>query len=524
LLEHLEHFSLHPFFKFAAMGLGRQLPVAVALLSASATALRRGKEAVSPDRWGDIADAMKLPTDEIEPEISASATTEDGRPVFDFRAWGDEFDAKTFDQAVDHLNAYHQQDTGLDADTTTFKQRYWINTKSWAGAAAKAPIFVVISPYGGFNTYAYGFIGEMSRDMGAMVIMAEGRFSPGSLPFNESGFDKQANRIGLASSENALRDYVMLISHIRDTYDPEWVCPTGTYGTSLAGMYAAWLRYKFPNVFDFAVASGSPMTGYPGTSDTLAFTRVTTEAWLDESGGDESCIDLVRDSFKALEGHECSGKLWTNVYYEGTYYAYPPRGRILSACQRGAAKKAAGGSPFEVAIELCGSDCNKGSCPSGGAGAPSMWGYLSCTQVVNPIGSNGVSDFFWPPALWNTENRARSCKEKWDIEPLREGNYHADLFGWHRLSQLADSTSRILFAFGAYDAWTGFALSTTDISEELPVVVAPGGCHGSDLIGTRAEDTAGMLEARDKESGHVARWVAAIKARPAVVSVPFPGN
>merc|ERR1719476_899436 len=132
-----------------------------------------------------------------------------------------------------------------------------------------------------------------------MVIKVEGRFAPDSLPFNETGFAKQANRIGLASAENALRDYVMMLSSLRDTYDPEWVCPVGTFGTSLAGMYAAWLRFKFPNVVDMAVASGSPMTGYPGTSDTLAFTKTVTEAWRSE--GDTECVDLVRDSFKALE-------------------------------------------------------------------------------------------------------------------------------------------------------------------------------------------------------------------------------
>merc|ERR1740121_3216696 len=285
-----------------------QRALAAVVLSGCAVALRRSKTGNAPDmmeRWSEIADALKLPTDEIEPEFSGAAT-EGGRPPFDYNAWGAEFEAKTFEQQADHLNAYHQQGVGLKRNTTTFQQRYWINTKAWSGAAAKGPIFVVISPYGGFNAYAYGFIGEMARDVGAMVIQAEGRFSPGSLPFSNSSFDKQANRIGLASAENALRDYVMMLSSLRDTYDPEWVCPVGTFGTSLAGMYAAWLRYKFPNVVDFAVASGSPMTGYPGTSDTLAFTRTTTEAWLDASG--DECVDLVRDSFKALEGHECSSK------------------------------------------------------------------------------------------------------------------------------------------------------------------------------------------------------------------------
>jgi len=501
------------------MGIQKQLVLALGLLPTCALALRKGKQERSggvQDHFSKIANALKIPTDELEGDSSQSQrfSVQGGRPAFDYRAWGREFEAKTFEQQADHLNAYHQQTAYLESDTATFQQRYWINTKAWGGAAARAPIFVIISPYGGFSTFAYGFVGEMSRDLGAMVVEVEGRFAPDSLPFNESGFDRQANRMGLASSENALRDYVMLISHLRDTFDPEWVCPTATFGTSLAGMYAAWLRYKFPNVVDMALASGSPMSGYPGTSDTLAFTRTVTEAWLDASG-DPGCIELVRDSFRALEEHAESGNLWSFAYNEATYNAYPPRGRIAAACARGYAKREAGGSPVETALALCGSDCNQESfLPS--APGDSMWGYLSCTQVVNPIGSDGVSDFFLPVDLWDVENRRRSCMEKWGVEPQREGNYHADLFGWHRLPQLAGSITKILFAFGTYDAWTGFALSKKDISPELPVVMAKGGCHGSDLIGTRAEDTADLLEARKTELSHIKRWVEEVKARPGV--------
>jgi len=488
-----------------------QLVLVLAFFS-GVVALRRrqGHKAALPhDTWAGIANALKLPTDELEvgaPVRTSSSQT--GRPVFDYIAWGDEFRTMYFEQQADHLNAYHQQTAGLDSNTTTFQQRYWINTRAWNGASAKAPIFVVISPYGNFNSYAYGFVGEMSRDLGAMVVQIEGRFAPGSMLFNESGFDRQANRIGLASAENALRDHAMLISHLRDVYDPDWVCPTATFGTSLAGMYAAWLRFKFPNVVDMAVASGSPMTGYPGTSDTLAFTKTITEAWRAE--GDSDCVDLVRDSFKALENEDCSGNLWTMVYYEATYYSYPPRGRIPDACQRAVAKRDAGGSPIEVALELCGSSCD--DCSSSD-GSDTMWGYLSCTQVVNPIGSNGVSDFFWPPEPWDVEVRRQNCMADWNIEPQKEGNYHADLFGWHRLRQLAGSVTKIIFAFGTYDAWTGFALSTTDVSPELPVVMAPGGTHGGDLIGTRGDDTPEMLAARDTELGHLSRWIDDVQAQ-----------
>jgi len=483
-------------------------PFALAtLLTSQVTALRVGGETrrASPDIWGKIADGLRLPTEgDVAESLGRSGN-------FDYRAWGAEFDAKTFTQQVDHVNAYHQQTEFLDSSSKTFEQRYWINTKAWAGAKAKGPIFVIISPYGGFSTYAYGYIGEMAREMGAMVVQVEGRFSPESLPFNASGYDPKPNRMGLMSSENGVRDYIMLISYLRSVFDPDWVCPTATFGTSLAGMYAAWLRYKFPHIIDMALASGSPMTGYPGTSDGSAFTRVVTEAWEDTAGG--SCVELIRDSFKALAGDPCHDALWSMVYNEATYRSYPPLGRMDAACDRANEVSANGGSDVEVALALCGDAC--GECGESDF-SPTMWGYFSCTQVVNPIESNGVTDFFWPPAPWNVEDRRSSCMKDWGIEPQVEGDYHAEIFGFHHLSQLAESVNRMLFAFGSHDAWTGFALTTTDISPELPVVVAKGGTHGGDLLSPRSDDTEDMLAARAREKSFILRWVQEVQARHVV--------
>jgi len=426
---------------------------------------------------------------------------------FDYDAWTAEFEEKSFEQQVDHTNAYHQQVAYLNA-SVTFPQRYWINFKAWGGVDAKAPIFVIPDPYGrrDFSMYSYGFIGEMSRDLGALVVMVEGRFAPGSMPFAESGFDRQANRIGLMSAENALRDYVMVVSHLRDTHDPDWVCPTGAVGISLSGMYAAWLRYKFPNVFDFAVASGAPMIAYPGTSDHFAFGRIITEAWLDAGG--QSCNDLVRESFIAMLDHDRVWDLYSSVYVEVTYEAHRDRGRIPKLCQAAAAAKAQGLTPLDVAFVFCGERCQKPR--RTGGSADSMWDYLWCTQVMVPNQFNGVEDFLFP-SPFSVEVSASGCKSKWGVEPQAEGNYHADLFGWHRLPQLARSTSGILFAYGTYDPWTGYALSTVDISDELPVVMVKRGTHGGELKGTALSDTLDYVAARERILTYVRRWVLAVQ-------------
>jgi len=311
----------------------------------------------------------------------------------------------------------------------------------------------------------------------------------------------------LVSSENALRDYVMLISYLRSQYDPDWVCPTATFGTSLAGMYAAWLRFKFPAIIDMSVASGSPMTGYPGTSDPFAFTRTITDAWADATQ-DLECIELIRESFQALEGNSCQETLWSVVYNEATYYSYPPRGRMTRSCEKAKAARDSGLPAWIVALTLCGPQCSAG-CPAEEY-PPSMWSYLSCTQVVCPIGSNGVTDFF-PNEPWDIEVRRENCMKTWGIEPLEEGNYHAEIFGFHHTEKLAKSMSRMMFNFGTYDAWTGFALATEDISEDIPIVMVKGSTHGGDLIGGRADDTDEMLTQRARISDILSRWISTMQ-------------
>jgi len=476
---------------------------------------------------------QSLTEPELESSSSVAATpAASERPTFDWLAWAQEFEEKSFEQQLDHTNAYHQQASYLNQSSTTFQQRYWVNTKAWVGAAAKAPIFVIVNAFapsiyqhvyedwvGDFRAAGHGFVGEMARSMGAMVVRVESRFRPGSLPFNESDLDKQPNRLGLLSPENAMRDIVMLLSHLRDLYDPEWVCPTGTFGAGLDGMYSAWMRYKFPNVVDFAFASGAPMLGYPNV-DATGYRKAQTQAWLEASGNDTSCMEIVRESLVATLTDDCGYDLYRTIYYELSYLTYPPQGRIQNYCKAAAAKKAEGGSPLDVAKALITQHYNQingDSCfqrpdgPSEPGG-----GYVTCTNIVQEFVSDGVDDFFPPTDAGSYEKWiAPNCRENWGIEPLTP-NYHADIFGWHRPLQLADSVSRILFTYGTYDARTAQAISTTDISDDLPVIMVKGGGEGSDLFGTVSEDTADMLNAREKMSQHVVRWVRAVQARPSI--------
>merc|ERR1712194_575299 len=144
-----------------------------------------------------------------------------------------------------------------------------------------------------------------------------------------------------------------------------------------------------------------------------------------------------------------------------------------------------------------------------------MWSYFSCTQVVNPNGRNGKSDFMWPPKPWDIQDRRAFCMGRWGVEPQSEGDYHAELFGWHRLPQLRDNGKRMLFSFGTYDAWTGYALAADDISPDIPVVMIHGVGHGSDLVAPVANETRDMLDGRQRIEENLAKWIDEVRSRPA---------
>jgi len=50
--------------------------------------------------------------------------------------------------------------------------------------------------------------------------------------------------------------------------------PTIVVGGSYGGMLAAWIRMKFPNVFQGALAASAPIRHFKGTVDPMNFTNI----------------------------------------------------------------------------------------------------------------------------------------------------------------------------------------------------------------------------------------------------------
>jgi len=415
-----------------------------------------------------------------------------------------------------------------------FKQLYTVNDKSWGGARLKFPIFFVLGAEGGAPNYgAYGHVGEMSRQMRAMVVFIEGRFFGSSLPFGtvDETYKHLPTRVGLLSVEQMLRDFVLVITHIRDTRCPSWECPTVAFGGSMAGTLAAMLRMKFPEVIDMSLASSAPLLGYPSAKvDKFAWYQRVTNTWQEVSG-DPGCADLVRHSWKPLQWSPC-GDVTPNfagmLIDQAQFYSYPlPQSwGIKARCSYARQQESQGRSPYEVALALCW-ECACNSAPAPLAAVQSQagevvgrqdnrnelgWKYIACTEIPHPIAANNVTDFFPPWYTWTPEDHNRRCLNDWGIEAQLGAKWLPEVFGFFHLPQIRRGATKIIFSYGTFDAWAVFNISDADISSDLPVLVIKGGDHTADMLGSQADDSEEMLTIRGKEQRILTNWINDIQA------------
>lgn len=142
-----------------------------------------------------------------------------------------------------------------------------------------------------------------------------------------------------------------------------------------------------------------------------------------------------------------------------------------------------------------------------GAGLNAMiWDYQACTEVVQPLSTNNVSDMFWPRP-WQLSWQTSHCLQRFGAKPLRRGRWLAHSFGLDGLRAGRPSGfSRIIFSNGMQDPWSaGGVLS--DVSEDLIAIKMENGAHHVDLRAPEPDDTADVIAARVRERQILERWL-----------------
>lgn len=450
------------------------------------------------------------------------------------------FDMRYYNQILDHFNAFEQG---------TFSQRFLLNSSFWAGAAARAPLFFFTGAEGGAVTKweseagSYGHVLEMAERLGAMVVMMESRFYGESLPFGKTdSYLKDPQHVGLLTIEQVLLDFVHIIEAVRMEFCPARDCPVMTFGASLAGTQSAMMRMKYPNVVDLALASSSPLKGYaePGV-DQFAWRRRVTDTWIELASG-QPIADLVRSGFSAIAVADAEAVQRTFNTCEAAYagnnwdvrdvlwgilegqaeFVYPRSLSLIPQRVQAAVAAAEGGSGLDVFAAIYNYDgrqpCMNLTANALGRQQPEAksWDYIACTEIVHPIGSNNVTDFF-PPGTWSVQDTGDYCSGKWGVRPLDNGLFIPDEFGFFDLEHFKRSSSRILFVYGGFDPWHEFQISSTNLSATLPVLHIPNGSHCSDMAGSRSYDTPDMVAARAQEERIIRSWIAEIQGELLVV-------
>lgn len=114
---------------------------------------------------------------------------------------------------------------------------------------------------------------ETAEEFGALLVFAEHRYYGESMPYGPKSYDDKS-RLGYLTSEQALADYVDLITYLRrngsswqlyeeagDVFDDTLADDGGAgssnpvivFGGSYGGMLAAWFRIKYPAVVEGSV-------------------------------------------------------------------------------------------------------------------------------------------------------------------------------------------------------------------------------------------------------------------------------
>ena len=195
-----------------------------------------------------------------------------------------------FETYTDHFDSKGKSDK--------FKMRYLVNEQYWDPETG--PILFYAGNEGDvFSFYDNsGFMTEtVAQETKGLIVFGEHRYFGQSYPFEPSVAFTPEHNVYL-TVEQVMKDYVDLVGHIRESYNmTDKACVV--FGGSYGGMLAAWIRMKYPHVFQGSLAASAPFLEFknaPSAPEDLYGEICTTDfrEQLDKSP------ELIRESFEAL--------------------------------------------------------------------------------------------------------------------------------------------------------------------------------------------------------------------------------
>ncbi|XP_055493171.1 lysosomal Pro-X carboxypeptidase-like isoform X1 [Leucoraja erinacea] len=445
-----------------------------------------------------------------------------------------QFDYKTryFDQKIDHFGF---------VEDSTFKQRYLIANKYWNKDGG--PILFYTGNEGDIAWFCNntGFMWDISKELGAMLVFAEHRYYGESLPFGKKTFSN-LNNLNYFTSEQALADFAVLIRNLKETIPGAQNSPVIAIGGSYGGMLAAWFRMKYPNIVVGALAASAPIWLFEDLTPCEAFSNIVTKDFLKSGKG---CAESIRHSWDAINNlsskaedlkflssifHLCSPlqesdivifKSWlVNTWVNFAMMDYPYEANFLQPLPAWPIKVVCNflRDPLLPAKSLLQNiyqavnvyynytgtvACLNISETSTSNLDDQGWYYQTCTEMVMPSCTNGVNDMF-EPMTWNLQVFSDNCKKDWGLRP--RPHWMTTVYGGKSIG----SHSNIIFSNGGLDPWSSGGV-TKSISDTLVAIFIPEGAHHLDLRSNNKHDPPSVRKARALEVQYFKKWIKAAK-------------
>ncbi|CAL1404128.1 unnamed protein product [Linum trigynum] len=431
----------------------------------------------------------------------------------------EDFESHFYNQTLDHFN-YRPE------SYVTFRQRYVVNSKHWAGPGA--PIFVYLGAEAPLTHNSKSFLIDIvAPSFNALLLYIEHRYYGESIPFGsrEEAF-RNSSTLGYMSSQQAIADYAEIILNVKEQFNTD-NSPVVVVGGSYGGMLATWFRLKYPHLAIGALASSAPILYFDDITPQDAYYNVVTKDFREAS---ETCYQTIKESWaeidetaSKLDGLSTLGKKFrtcaplknstylTNslggLYARAAQYNAPPSYPVTQICtaidgsgpDKNTLDRIFAGVVAYYGEKLC--YINEPTQPSE---TDVGWEWQTCSELVIPIGF-GNDTMFWSEDAFNLTEFSHDCKEKYGVAP--RPHWVTTYYGGHSIKRvLKRFGSNIIFSNGLKDPYSrGGVLE--NISDTIHVVYTTNGSHCLDLYGSSVTDPKWLTVQREEEIDIMHGWL-----------------